>query len=88
MTTWTDVADSTTSWTEVGDSTTSWANTSDVSTQWGMFGGLIRLCTEGTRDDLMTEGEIDYIVVSHGEDVEIWTDTSDTSTTWTKISDI
>lgn len=60
----------------------------DKSTRWGMWGGLIRLCTEGNREDVMGEGRVDYIVVSHGEDVEIWTDTSNVSSTWTKISDI
>lgn len=67
---------------------TPYTKTSDKSTPWGILGGLIRLCTEGIRDDMMSEGRVDYIVVSHGEDVEIWTDTSDVSSTWTKISDI
>jgi hypothetical protein len=54
----------------------------------GFFGGLIRLVTEGYREELMTEGNIDYLVYSHGEDKEIWTDTADISTTYTKLSDI
>jgi len=37
---------------------------------------------------LMTEGNTDYLVYSHGEDKEIWTDIADTSSIWTKLSDI
>lgn len=87
-TTWTKTADSSTAWTEIGDITTSYTEVDNEETQWGMFGGLIRLCTEGAREDLMTEGDTNYIVVSHGSDVEIWTDTADKTTTWTKISNI
>ena len=60
----------------------------DSDTNWGFFGGLIRLVTEGYREELMTEGNIDYLVYSHGEDKEIWTDTNDIPNSWTKISDI
>lgn len=60
----------------------------DSDTGWGFFGGLIRLVTEGYREELMTEGNIDYLVYSHGEDKEIWTDIADTSSIWTKLSDI
>jgi len=60
----------------------------DSDTGWGFFGGLIRLVTEGYREELMTEGNTDYLVYSHGEDKEIWTDTADISTTYTKLSDI
>jgi len=87
-TAWTEVADVSTSWTETADNSTTYTEVADVDTQWGLFGGLIRLCTEGDRNDLMTEGRTDYIVISHGEDVEIWTDTADVSSIWTKISDI
>ena len=60
----------------------------DSDTNWGFFGGLIRLVTEGYREELMTEGNTDYLVYSHGEDKEIWTDIADTSSIWTKLSDI
>ena len=60
----------------------------DSDTNWGFFGGLIRLVTEGYREELMTEGNTDYLVYSHGEDKEIWTDTADISTTYTKLNDI
>ena len=60
----------------------------DSDTNWGFFGGLIRLVTEGYREELMTEGNIDYLVYSHGEDKEIWTDTADVSNIWTKLNDI
>lgn len=85
---WTEVANVTTSWTDTSDISTSYAEVADVDTQWGLYGGLIRLCTEGDRDDLMTEARTDYIVYSHGEDVEIWTDVANIATTYTKISDI
>lgn len=88
MTTWTKTTDTSTSWVEEADVTTSYTEIEGSQTPWGLFGGLIRLCTEGLRDDLMTEDREDYIVVSHGEDVEIWTDTADNATTWTKITDI
>ena len=61
---------------------------SDKDTSWGFWGGLIRLVTEGYREELMTEGNTDYLVYSHGEDKEIWTDTADISTTYTKINDV
>ena len=60
----------------------------DSDTNWGFFGGLIRLVTEGLRENLMTEGNLDYLVYSHGEDLEIWTDTADIETTYTKINDV
>ena len=60
----------------------------DSDTNWGFFGGLIRLVTEGYREELMTEGNIDYLVYSHGEDKEIWTDVADKTGIWTKLSDI
>ena len=85
---WTEVADTSTSWTDTADNTTTYTEVADEDTQWGLFGGLIRICTEGDRDDLMTEARIDYIVYSHGEDVEIWTDTANVSSAWTKINDI
>lgn len=88
MTNWTEVADNTTSWTETGDVSTSYTETADKDTNWGFFGGLIRLVTEGARDELMSEGRPDYLVYSHGEDVEIWTDTADIATVYTKISDL
>jgi len=61
---------------------------SDEDTLWGAFGGLIRLVTEGYRENLMSEGNLDYLVYSHGEDLEIWTDTADIETTYTKINDV
>lgn len=85
---WTEVADVSTSWTETVDNSTTYTKVTDVDTQWGLYGGLIRLCTEGYREDMMTEARTNYIVISHGEDVEIWTDTADVSSTWTKINDI
>ena len=88
MTNWTETDDVTTSWTETPDATTGYTEVADKDTLWGMFGGLIRLVTEGDRDELMSEGNLDYLVYSHGEDVEIWTDTADIATTYTKISDI
>jgi len=36
----------------------------------------------------MSEGNLDYLVYSHGEDLEIWTDTADIETTYTKINDV
>lgn len=65
-----------------------WGELSDKNTGWGFFGGLIRLVTEGARDELMSEGRLDYLVYSHGEDVEIWTDTADIVTTYTKIDNV
>ena len=65
-----------------------WGETADKDTGWGFFGGLIRLVTEGLREDLMSEGRLDYLVYSHGEDTEIWTDTADIATVYTKISDL
>jgi len=61
---------------------------SDKDTSWGFWGGLIRLVTEGYRENLMSEGNLDYLVYSHGEDLEIWTDTADIETTYTKINDV
>lgn len=87
-TTWTKTNDVVTPYTEIADKSTSYTKIADDEIQWKSWGGLIRLCTEGKREDLMTEGNIDYIVISHGEDVEIWTDTPDNSTLWTKINDI
>ena len=88
MTNWTETSDIATSWTETGDVSTSYSEVADEDTNWGFFGGLIRLVTEGARDELMSEGRLDYLVYSHGEDVEIWTDTADIATVYTKISDI
>lgn len=88
MTTWTETSDVSTSWTETSDATTTYTEEADKDTNWGFFGGLIRICTEGDREDLMTEARTDYIVYSHGEDVEIWTDVANIATTYTKISDI
>ena len=65
-----------------------YTETADKDTNWGFFGGLIRLCTEGYREDLMSEGRLEYLVYSHGEDEEIWTDTADIATNYTKINDI
>lgn len=65
-----------------------WGETEDKDTGWGFFGGLIRLVTEGLREDLMSEGRVEYLVYSHGEDEEIWTDTADIATVYTKISDL
>lgn len=88
MTNWTKTSDNTTAYSKTADAVTTYSEVGDDVIQWKSFGGLIRLCTEGSREDIMTEGETDYIVISHGEDVEIWTDTSDTSSSWTKINDI
>ena len=88
MTSWTEVTDKSTTWTETGEVSTSYTKVPDDVIQWKSFGGLVRLCTEGLREDLMTEDREDYIVVSHGEDVEIWTDTANVSSAWTKINDI
>lgn len=65
-----------------------WGETADKDTNWGFFGGLIRLCTEGLREDLMSEGRAEYLIYSHGGDTEIWTDTADIATNYTKINDI
>lgn len=88
MTNWTKTNDINTSYIEVTDTATDYEKQEDTQVQWGFFGGLIRLVTEGYREELMTEGNTDYLVYSHGEDKEIWTDTSDISTVYTKISDI
>ena len=88
MTNWTEVNNVSTAWGEQTDIATSYTETADKDTNWGFFGGLIRLVTEGYREDLMSEGNLDYLVYSHGEDVEIWTDTTDIATTYTKINDI
>lgn len=88
MTNWTETSDVATGWTETSDIATSYSDIADKDTNWGFFGGLIRLCTEGSREDLMSEGRLEYLVYSHGEDVEIWTDVADIATTYTKISDI
>ena len=34
-----------------------WGDIADKDTNWGFFGGLIRICTEGLREDLMVEEE-------------------------------
>lgn len=65
-----------------------WEESDDKNTGWGFFGGLIRLVTEGLREELMSEGNLDYLVYSHGEDVEIWTDIADKTTTYTKIDNV
>ena len=88
MTNWTETSDIATSWTDTSDVATTYSEVADEDTNWGFFGGLIRLCTEGGREDLMSEGRVDYLIYSHGEDVEIWTDVADIATTYTKISDI
>ena len=88
MTNWTETSDIATSWTDTSDVATTYSEVADEDTNWGFFGGLIRLCTEGSREDLMSEGRVDYLIYSHGEDVEIWTDVADIATTYTKISDI
>lgn len=88
MTNWTETEDVSTGYSKTADISTSSDKTEDENTNWGFFGGLIRLCTEGYREDLMSEGRLEYLVYSHGEDEEIWTDTADVSTTYTKISDI
>jgi len=88
MTTYTKIADIPTSFTKITDVTTNYSEVADDVIQWKAYGGLIRLCTEGGRDDIMTEARIDYIVISHGEDVEIWTDIADIANIWTKINDI
>ncbi len=88
MTNWDKIADVSTSFTKTSDVSTSYDKTTDKNTNWGFFGGLIRLVTEGAREELMSEGRLDYLVYSHGEDREIWTDTADIATTYTKISDI
>ena len=88
MTNWTEVNNVSTTWGEQADIATNYTETADKDTNWGFFGGLIRLCTEGYREDLMSEGRVEYLVYSHGEDVEIWTDTADIATTYTKINDI
>ncbi len=88
MTNWTEVNNVATNWADTADKETIYTETEDKDTQWGSYGGLIRLCTEGSREDLMSEGRVDYLVYSHGEDVEIWTDTADVSSVWTKITDI
>ena len=88
MTNWDKTTDVSTSFTKTSDVSTGYTETADKDTTWGFFGGLIRLVTEGLREELMSEGNLDYLVYSHGEDVEIWTDTADIATTYTKISDI
>lgn len=67
---------------------TQWNETADKSTPWSTFFGLVNLVTEGLRELLTNESGDDYIVVSHGSEVDIWTDVADNSTAWTKISDI
>ena len=54
----------------------------DSDTNWEFLSWL------GNREELMTEGNTDYLVYSHGEDKEIWTDTADIETTYTKINDV
>lgn len=88
MTNWTETSNVTTGWTEPSDIATSYSDIVGKDTNWGFFGGLIKLCTEGSREDLMSEGRLEYLVYSHGEDVEIWTETEDITTSYTKINDI
>lgn len=88
MTTWTKTNDTTTSYTKVADIATTYTETPDDVIQWKSWGGLIRLVTEGLREKIMTEGRTDHIVISHGEDVEIWTDVANIATTYTKINDL
>lgn len=87
-TSWTKTNNVTTSYTKTADISTSYTEEADKTTIWPSFFGLIRLVTEGLREFIMTEGDTDHIVVSHGEDVEIWTDEADKSTTYTKVNDI
>ena len=54
MTNWTEVNDVSTSWTDTSDIATNYTEVADKDTNWGFFGGLIRLCTEGYREDLMS----------------------------------
>lgn len=88
MTNWPKVNDVSTTWGEQTDITTGYTDIADKDTNWGFFGGLIRLVTEGLREDLMVEARADYIIYSHGEDKEIWTDIADIATIYTKINDI
>ena len=88
MTNWTEVNDVSTSWTDTSDIATNYTEVADEDTNWGFFGGLIRLCTEGYREGLMSQGRVEYLIYSHGEDTEIWNDVADIATTYTKINDI
>jgi hypothetical protein len=87
MTSWTKVTDESSSYTKETDQSTSYTPVADQSSVWGMTGGLIYLATEGSRDLIMSEGELDYLVYSKGVDGITWTDVSDQSTAWNKVID-
>jgi hypothetical protein len=52
-----------------------------ASNSWDPFGPLLYLATEGYRERLMTEGELDYIVVAKPG---IWVEVEIESNLWTK----
>lgn len=87
MTSYTKVTDSTTSYTPVANITTGYTDVTDGSTVFGMFGGLLYLATEGARDRIMSEGELDYIVVSKDLESGAYTNVADVSTSYTKVAD-
>jgi hypothetical protein len=67
---------------------TDFTKVADASTSWDSIGGLIILCTEGSRELLMTEARTDYLLYSHGVDRNIWTEVADQVTVYTKINDM
>lgn len=88
MTTWSKTADGTTSYSKVGSVSTGYTKVLDGSTIWDDIGGLIILCTEGSRELLMTEARTDFLIYSHEADRDIWSDVEDGSTVYTKITDM
>lgn len=87
MTSWTKEIDSTSSYTKEDDQVTTYSGESDQLSPWSAYGGLIYLATEGLRERIMSEGNLDYLVYSKGVEGITWNGEADQSSVWTKVSD-
>lgn len=79
---WTKENITTDSWTEESISTDSWTEETINSTNFSPEGVLIYLATEGYRERLMSEGELEYLMYSRRNN---WGDDEISTDVWTKV---
>lgn len=87
MSTWEKVTDETASYTKVEDVTTTYTDVEDATTTWAGLDFLLYLATEGYKEKIMSEGEVEYLIYSRGIELLDYTKVDDATTTYIKVED-
>lgn len=80
---WTKEDITTDSWEESNIETSSWGEETIAGTSFSPEGVLIYLATEGSRERLMSEGELEYLMYSKRNS---WGEISISDDTWSKVN--